>query len=369
VIVITNPQSLAQYREAWDAVYDADDEAHFFLSWSYMSWRLQNHGARCFVMVATAEAAPATPVAFFPLTTWRQQKGDVVRHEVTTAGSPAADYTGFICRPEYAKEASAAFANALKSLIPQLRWDDLNLDNIRMSDERLNRFLSRFHSSQFDVLLKSAMNADEIDNAICPYVALPEDWERYLNEVLSANMRQKLRRLLRQVEASPELRFAQSTPDTIEGDVGALLHLWSTKWGPRKQGDMEAIRARLGSMLMHFYGEGKLFLPSLQRNGTIVSALAIFVDRSTRSYLFLLAGRDETFSGPSPGLCLHAHAIRHAIENGFRTYDFLRGDEAYKFSFGAKSRAIRNITVRRRPDAVPAPSPAVLEEVGAGAGP
>src|SRR5690606_1719747 len=57
-------------------------------------------------------------------------------------------------------------------------------------------------------------------------------------------------------------------------------------------------------------------------------------------FLFYIAGRDETFNAPPPGLILHAHSIRYAIQNGFRTYDFLRGNEPYKYSFGTEERRI-----------------------------
>jgi tetratricopeptide (TPR) repeat protein len=53
-----------------------------------------------------------------------------------------------------------------------------------------------------------------------------------------------------------------------------------------------------------------------------------------------MAGRDETFNTPPPGLILHAHSIRHAIQNGFRTYDFLRGNEPYKYSLATDERRI-----------------------------
>jgi tetratricopeptide (TPR) repeat protein len=61
-----------------------------------------------------------------------------------------------------------------------------------------------------------------------------------------------------------------------------------------------------------------------------------------------MAGRDETFDGPPPGLVLHAYSIRHAISNGFTTYDFLRGNEPYKYSFGARERRIRCVRVSTR---------------------
>ncbi len=89
-------------------------------------------------------------------------------------------------------------------------------------------------------------------------------------------------------------------------------------------------------MLRHAFRAGALFLPVLWQGERPVGALAILVDERKKSFLFWIAGRDETFDGLPAGLALHAHSIRHAIRNGFVTYDFLRGNEPYKYSFGAE---------------------------------
>jgi tetratricopeptide (TPR) repeat protein len=58
-----------------------------------------------------------------------------------------------------------------------------------------------------------------------------------------------------------------------------------------------------------------------------------------------MGGRDATFDGPPAGTVLHGHSIRHAIRNGFVAYDFLRGNEAYKHSFGAEDRRITSFVL------------------------
>ncbi len=64
--------------------------------------------------------------------------------------------------------------------------------------------------------------------------------------------------------------------------------------------------------------------------------------------LFHLAGRDETANEIPPGLVLHAYCIRRAIEQGFRSYDFLRGNESYKYSFGVEETRIYCVLVKTR---------------------
>jgi CelD/BcsL family acetyltransferase involved in cellulose biosynthesis len=76
-----------------------------------------------------------------------------------------------------------------------------------------------------------------------------------------------------------------------------------------------------------------------------LGALALLIDAEKMSLLFYVGGRDATVKSPLPGVVLHAYSIRHAIHRGFTTYDFLRGNEPYKYSFGKKERRIRHVIV------------------------
>ena len=48
----------------------------------------------------------------------------------------------------------------------------------------------------------------------------------------------------------------------------------------------------------------------------------------------------------SPGLILLAHIIRDAIERGQRRFDFLRGEERYKYDFGPTPEDVSTVTIR-----------------------
>jgi len=89
-------------------------------------------------------------------------------------------------------------------------------------------------------------------------------------------------------------------------------------------------------------------LPTFWHGDRPVAALATLVDPRKRAFSFYMTGRDETFDGPPSGVILHAFSIRHAIENGFSEYDFLRGNEPYKYSFGCKERKIYSIILETK---------------------
>ena len=232
-----------------------------------------------------------------------------------------------------------------RDVLKTLNWTRIRLENIRISDQRLRLILAHFPPRTFNIAKAERINtADNVNNCRCPLVNLPDDWDSYLNS-LSSNTRQKIRRFLRMVESDPKYRIAHARPDTIERDVDLLLELWSSRWGSRKGDRLNAMVRSSRSILLSCFESGSVLLPVLWHDDTPLGALAIFVDRQKASFLFFIGGRDDSVHSPPPGLVLHAYSIRHAIAHGFRTYDFLRGNEAYKYSFGAREHRIHCLAV------------------------
>ena len=108
-----------------------------------------------------------------------------------------------------------------------MNWARLNLENVRMSERRARLILACFPKASFSSTEVGRVNkVDGIDNSLCPYLTLPKDWNGYL-ESLSANTRQKIRRLLKQVDTPGEYRITVSTPETFAQDLnlaGILGH-------------------------------------------------------------------------------------------------------------------------------------------------
>ncbi|MGH7398754.1 MAG: GNAT family N-acetyltransferase, partial [Candidatus Rokuibacteriota bacterium] len=55
------------------------------------------------------------------------------------------------------------------------------------------------------------------------------------------------------------------------------------------------------------------------------------------------SGFDPARAQLAPGIVLLAHVIRDAIERGIPTFDFLRGEEPYKYGFGPSPEDVLNI--------------------------
>jgi tetratricopeptide (TPR) repeat protein len=344
--IIETMPSLIELEDNWNAVYDADPEAQIFLSWKWLSGWLAHIEGPWFILAAKASASADAPyVAFFPLRLETTIENSNVLHEVRMAGNFSADYTGIVCAADAESKVIPAFARYIKQ---QMNWARLNLENVRMSERRFQLLLAYFPKASFQMTeVNRVGKVDGIDNNLCPYAVLPKDWNAYL-ESLSTNTRQKIRRLLKLVNTEGEYRITISTSETFAQDLKTLLGFWAIKWRPRK-GDLtdNLVRAN-GIMLTRSFQSGLVFLPTIWHGDRPVAALATLVDTRKRAFSFYMTGRDETFEGPPPGMILHAFSIRHAIENGFSEYDFLRGNEPYKYSYRCAERRIRCTVVETR---------------------
>ncbi|MCP5001432.1 MAG: GNAT family N-acetyltransferase, partial [Hyphomicrobiales bacterium] len=152
-------------------------------------------------------------------------------------------------------------------------------------------------------------------------------------------------RFLRKVDAADEFQITHADSETVERDLDIMLRLWGRMWDAQKGDQSEDIKKVNRIMLMQCFQRGALYLPVMWQGDRPLGAIAIVVDPVKRSYLFKMTGRDQSFKGPPPGFVLHAHAIRHAIANGFRKYDFLLGNEPYKYLFGSEDRRLHNLVI------------------------
>ncbi|WP_258604066.1 GNAT family N-acetyltransferase [Mesorhizobium sp. AR10] len=279
------------------------------------------------------------------LRTRLNKKTGYSHNEINMAGSFAADYTGIVCAPGSADRAIPALAKHLT----RMNWAKLHLENLRMSEPRRRLLLKNLDDKRLEAQQMRRVNkADNIDNCICPSLDLPGDWETYLEQKTSSNTRQKIRRFLRKLDGSNEFRITHADASTIDRDIGIILEMWRIKWAARKGNLLPSLIRSNRRLFKDAFESGTLFLPILWQGDKPLGGLAFLVDSVKKAMFFHLAGRDETANDIPSGLVLHAYCIRRAIEQGFRSYDFLRGNEPYKYSFGVEETTIHCVLVKTK---------------------
>ncbi|NJL42331.1 MAG: GNAT family N-acetyltransferase [Pseudanabaena sp. SU_2_4] len=350
--IIDNFESFQAIRNNWDSVYEVDPQARFFSSWIWLSGMLKRYDEyheNWFILAAKSSTHAPEYVAFFPLKiAIGERKGGELYNVLFIAGVTDSECIGFICLPEYEEEVTSAFAIYLQQ---QEEWSIFKMQNIQQTDKRLSLFLRNFSRESFEIkeLHHTNDNLDRIDNNIVPYIPLPDNWDRYLQNVLSSNTRQKIRRYLRKIEDSNEFSITHVSSDNLERHIEILLGFWKLSWEGRKGPDRcRMILDSTSFTLRHCFENNCLYLSVLWKGDKPLGAIANLMDFSQKTILFYIGGRDDTVTDPPSGIILHALGIQYAIQNGFKIYDFLMGNEAYKFSFGAKERHIKIVEIQRK---------------------
>lgn len=309
----------------WSRVHGSDPHTTVFTSWAWISGRLArlDNGWR----VLVARQGSGAPLGFLSL---RDAVDDGDHWVLGMAGSPLADTTGFLCVPAWQDSVLVAFAGHLRELDG---WRRLELRDVL--DSRLDSFLSHFEAPDFVV--------ERLPPTPCPFAELEDTWELYLRRKIGSSRRQTLRRQLRKIERLEGLRFT-SLADGTETQITALLELWQKRWGRRTERELAEFRSVFRACL----DAGTLWLDVMWCGDEPIAALAAFLDRPRSRFCFHISGYDTRFAEWSPGVVMVLHSLQAAIRDGFRVYDFLRGDEDYKYSLGAQLAETANVDVLRR---------------------
>ncbi|MEZ5775706.1 MAG: GNAT family N-acetyltransferase [Hyphomicrobiaceae bacterium] len=339
---VSTLEELPALETSWNALHAADPDASLFLSYAWMRCWLAGQPPRWFILVARDEERDDI-VGLLPLRLrTRISRSGVLHNELTAAGSRMADYTGLLCRPAYERKVIPAFVNTILGL----PWKRLDLECLRIGPQRLNCLVAPLQRAGLTVHSMTSTNPDGVDNLVCPVATLAGSFESYLSG-LGSSTRQKLRRLLRRLDQDDRLAIRLADAETATEDIETVLALWRARWETLKGARTGSIVRNMRMLLRSVAADGILFLPVLRYEGRPVGALASIVDRRKKSLLFWIAGRDEQFQELSSGLLLHADSIRRAIAMGLGTYDFLRGNEPYKYLFGAHDEQIRHLVIER----------------------
>ena len=179
----------------------------------------------------------------------------------------------------------------------------------------------------------------------CPVIVLEETWEDYLAKLVK-KQRHELRRKMRRSAQYPggvEWRIIRQEED-IEVATDTFMKLMATD--PRK---LEFLTPKMYSQFQRSiraaHKNGWLHLSFLEVGGKQAAAYLSF-DYGGKLWLYN-SGINPDYQSLSPGLVLLGHLIQWAINQGRREFNFLRGDEAYKYRMGGVDRYITRLTITR----------------------
>jgi CelD/BcsL family acetyltransferase involved in cellulose biosynthesis len=358
----------------WDALAGATPWATPFSCWGVQRawWDAYGDNAHDQTLVVVDDAAPddAPPVAIVPLMHRHEVEPDdaILRTRMRGAGHAApltpvapdrkavffgasyhADYATVLARPSDLPAVARAFADALAAdAIPgdphPDPWDVIDLRRLRCGDPAADELAVAFGAH----LAADGWTVVREREEVCPILDLQPglDYDGYLG-TLGKKERHEVRRKVRRAEAAGDVRLERST-DPI-GDLDEFVDLHQKKWGadglfPPTPGGAQS-RAFFRGLFEHCGPDGLIALHFLAVGGRRIAAGIWFDDGET--LYFYNAGVDPEARELSPGVVLVARSIEMALQAGRSRFDFLRGDEPYKYGWGAVDVPIQRLLVVR----------------------
>ncbi len=179
----------------------------------------------------------------------------------------------------------------------------------------------------------------------CPYILLPGDWEKYLCGI-DKKQRHEIRRKLRRADEYylPLKWYLLRDGDNLDKATDDFLKLMAND--PDKAKFLTpAMREQMHAIVRAARDAGWLQMAFIEVNGEKVAGYLNF-DYMNHIWVYN-SGLDFRYSELSPGWVLLAHLLEWANENKRQSFDFMRGDEQYKYRFGAIDRQVVRVMVRK----------------------
>jgi len=180
----------------------------------------------------------------------------------------------------------------------------------------------------------------------CPYIPLPGDWDTYLASIKKKQRHEIRRKMRRAQEHIPPVRwYIVEDESKLDEEMNDFLHLMSQD--PEKDRFLtDIMRSQMRSAVHAAFKAGWLQLAFL-KVGDQKAAGYLNFDFGGHIWVYN-SGLSFEFRELSPGWVLLGHLLKWANENGRTHFDFMRGNEDYKYRFGAVDRFIVRATVSRK---------------------
>ncbi len=332
--VYTKATAFDGLSQEWDELLERSVNPPFFMRYSYQRTWWHYLGNDDLVLIAIRNEADQL-VGLAPL--YGSINADGQRELSFVGCVDISDYLDLLVDRDYVEPVYQALLDCLDA-VDGPAWDKLYLCSLPQH--------SMTHTQLARAATARGWQVTVAQQDVCPVITLPGSWDDYL-EGIKKKQRHEIRRKIRKIER--EVRTRWYAVDSSDGLVEAMdefidLHQKSAQdkedfWSDELIQFFKAVTAELAQA-------GWLKLYFIEVNGSNAAAMLCF-DYDNEFLLYNSGYDPEQFAHLSPGNVLTSYTIQDAIRLGRRRYDFLRGDEVYKFRFGAEAEPVYDLSISR----------------------
>jgi len=251
-------------------------------------------------------------------------------------GTEVTDYLGPVSRPEDRADVAAAY---VANLAGDVDWDEFVAGGLAVDSGWPVAFRTALAEHGLEVI-------EDGREDVCPRLDLPESHDAFL-AALPGRLRQELNRKTRKLARDAgELELVAVPGEEVVGRLDAFLDQAALSF-PEKAGffrrpDMHTWFRVLAERLVP---DGTFRLHELHVGGLLAASTVSLVHRGT--WGLYNSAVDPALAAFAPGVVQVNLLIGEAAEEGCTVFDLLRGDESYKYRYGATDRELTRLVVRR----------------------
>jgi len=328
ISVIDDATSFAAMRDEWNELLAASEADSIFLTWEWLHtwWKHCANGRLFFIAVRSGQQL----AGIAPLMRTRSWTGPVLLEKLEFAGSGTigSDYLDFIVR--------GGFEDVVMPVVEEFiahRGMTLRLTRMKRTAIATRETGPRLWRKGWQVVSTPA--------EVCPFIDLPADFDSFL-ATLGSSHRYNYKRRLKNLQRDFDMRVVRATTDEERRDaldtvIGLHLARWSARGGSDafNSADVLAFHQEFTRLALE---RGWLRMMVIRLNDRPAAAFYGFYYGST--YSFYQSGFDPALAKSSAGLVMIGLTIKDAIAEGASCYDYLHGDESYKFLWTKKVRQL-----------------------------
>lgn len=335
--VFTDDSGFTALQQEWNALLARSRFSTLFSTWEWQTtwWRCLGEGD----LYLLAWTADDRLIAIAPL--YLSQDDDGLRSFHLVGCVEVSDYLDLIVETGFE---DAVYDSLLDWLTGDASpdWDKIRLCNLPEA--------SLIHRRLPELAASRGLEAVTSLEDVCPVILLPATFDAYLQENLSKKQRHEVRRKLRRMDEEAVARWyvADSTSD-LSQETAAFIHLHRLSKEEKHSFMTPEMESFFREVIGVMHQAGWLYLAFIEVNGARAAAMLGFVHEGR--LLVYNSGYDPaSYAELSPGIVLTTYIIEDAIRRGLTVFDFLQGNEIYKYRFGAQDTAIYSTVIRRTHD-------------------
>ena len=203
-------------------------------------------------------------------------------------------------------------------------------------NSHLINFLKKLNLDQYEI--------DVNEEDVTPAIELSNSWEDYLM-LLNKKQRHEVRRKLRKFEAEEFTNQLITNPVQSDKFFDDFFDLFVKSRQDKEEFLTSDRKNFFEKLLFNFAAASQLRILSLHDGGKLISA-CIVIDYNETYFLYNNA-YSLMYNSFSVGLVSKIYAIKESLERNKNNFNFLRGNERYKYHLGGKDIVIYTAEVKK----------------------